>query len=76
MEVERLTQDAEDARADVEARLAGMTAALDERSASLAAAAAEVRSSHCSHTRLPCGDCTRACQFGCVVIEDWQLQTI
>lgn len=43
-EVERLAQDAEDARADVEARLAGMTAALDERSASLAAAAAEVRS--------------------------------
>lgn len=42
-EVEGLAQEAEDARSDVEARLAGMTAALDERSASLAAAAAEVR---------------------------------
>jgi hypothetical protein len=42
-EVEDLAQEAEDARCDVEARLAGMTAALDERSASLAAAAAEVR---------------------------------
>ena len=41
-EVEGLAQEAEDARSDVEARLAGMTAALDERSASLAAAAAEV----------------------------------
>jgi hypothetical protein len=41
-EVEGLAQEAEDARCDVEARLAGMTAALDERSASLAAAAAEV----------------------------------
>lgn len=42
-EVEGLAQEAEDARCDVEARLAGMTAALDERSASLASAAAEVR---------------------------------
>lgn len=41
--MERLAQEAEDARNDVEARLAGMTAAMDERNAALAAAANEVR---------------------------------
>ena len=40
--MERLAAEAEEARNDVEARLAGMTASLEERQAALAAAAAEV----------------------------------
>lgn len=59
--MERLAQEAEDARSDVEARLVGMTAALDEHRASLAAAAAEVhiQLNGCAFRVLALCDCTR-----------------